>query len=56
MYTYCYKTAKSKVDYGFELLKSLKKIISKRMLEMQLSLTSSGVSDEYMENIGSEFD
>lgn len=56
MYTYCYKTAKGKVEYGFELLKSLKKILSKRMLEMQMSLTSNGVSDGYMENIGTEFE
>ena len=53
MYTHCYRTAKGKVEYGFEQLKSLKKILSKRMLDMQIAMSTSGVRDSYMEDIGS---
>lgn len=40
IYQRCYKIVKSRMDLGLELLQSVKKVLSKRITELELSKTS----------------
>lgn len=40
IYQRCYKIVKSRMDLGLELLQSVKKVLSKRITELELSRTS----------------